>query len=260
MQRRIAIANRKGGCGKTVSAVNISAGLCLKGKKVLLIDCDAQAHATISLGFSPYEIEKSLYDLFIGTYNDINEIIYEAAWPQGLFIAPATGQLAAFELESSSDLKARGLLAQHILSQEASKFDYIIFDPPPTVGLLMLMCLAAAKEVIIPVQTHFLNIEGLAEMVRFIYQINATINPDLRITGIIPTLYSQNTKLSKNVLDEIIKNFSEEMVFPPVRQNVAIAEAPAFGMSIFEYSPNSIGALDYNAVVDRIDNFGGILP
>ena len=251
-QRRIVFSNRKGGCGKTASAVNVAAGLALVGKKVLLVDCDPQGHASVSLGFSPYEETINLYDLLNET-NEINEAIKKTKWPEGLSFIPATGQLAAYELEHSQDQSKKGLLAKYLLSHEAAEFDYILMDPPPTVGLLNLMCMIAAKEALIPVQTHFLSMEGLAEMVRFIYQINATVNPDLRITGIIPTFYNRKFSLAKEVVKEIKKNFGEDMLLPAIRQSMSIAESPGFGDCIFKYAPGSNGAFDYARLVEKID-------
>jgi len=250
-QRRIAFANRKGGCGKTASAVNIAAGLALCNRKVLLIDCDAQAHATISLGFSPYNLDLSLYDLLAGNNIDIDDVLKKIQWPNGLFLIPATSQLSALELEGPI---ARSRLANNLSSSSINHFDYIIFDPPPTVGMLSIMSLMSAKEVMIPVQTHFLSMEALAEMVRFIYQMNATLNPELRISAIIPTFYNRTMQLSIEVVEDIKKNFGEALVLPPVRQNVALAEAPGFGQCIFHYAPSSIGAKDYKQLAKIIDS------
>lgn len=253
-QRRIVCANRKGGSGKTVTAVNVAAGLSMAGRKVLLVDCDAQAHSSISLGFSPYNTENTLYDLLTSETPDVSTVIRRVAWPEGLFILPASGQLAAFEMGHARDAEARLLLATLLLTnKDILGFDYLILDAPPTVGLLTIMAMAVAREVVIPVQTHFLAMEGLAEMVRFVYQLNASVNQELRITGIIPTFYNQGTRLSRSVLAELKKNFAPDILFPPVRQNVHLAEAPSFGQSIFQYAPSSIGAADYRAVVQKLE-------
>ena len=254
IQRRIVFANRKGGCGKTSSVVNVAAGLALADRKVLLIDCDSQSHASIHLGFSQYETEISLYDLLTDNIDCIDDVIYEAKWPKGLYIIPATGQLNALELEMSNNQNMKFSLAKKLMVKETSHFNYILFDTPPTVGLLNIMCLIAAKEAIIPVQTHFLSMEGLAEMVRYIYQINATVNAELKIAGIIPTFFNRKAGLSKEVVKEIKKNFGTDIVFPVVRHNNNIAEAPGFGQCIFKYAPHSIGAIDYTAIIERIDS------
>ncbi|MBF0101271.1 MAG: ParA family protein [Desulfobacterales bacterium] len=253
VQRRITFSNRKGGCGKTASAVNVAAALALLGRKVLLIDCDAQAHASISLGFFPYNTQKSLYDLLIGTYSSVLNVVQQSNFIKNLFVLPATSQLAAFELEFAGHTEARFRLSQLLLAKDASEFDYILMDPPPTVGLLSLMTLVSAKEVVIPVQLHFLGMEGLAEMVRYVYQVNATINPDIRITGIIPTFYNQSTRLAKNILDEIEKTMGKDIVLPPIRQNVSIAEAPSFGKCVLEYAPKSIGSEDFKRLAQLLD-------
>jgi len=252
-QRRMVFANRKGGCGKTTSAVNVAAGLALAGRKTLLVDCDAQCHASISLGFSPYAETPSLYDVLADESAKLTDVILPVKWPEKLFIVPSSNQLAAYELEGKRDPKTRSRLANLFLTADMMSFDYIVIDPPPTVGLLFVKSLIASNEVIIPVQTHFLSLESLAEMVRLVYQVNATVNPSLRITGILPTFYSRQIRLAKNVIKDIKTNFGESMILPLIRHDFAIAEAPGFGNCIFKHAPGSQGALDYAAVVERID-------
>lgn len=253
-QRRIVFANRKGGSGKTVTSVNVAAGLALAGNRVLLVDCDPQAHSSLSLGLSPYTTRNTLYDLLAGSDSSLKPFIKPLESPSGLAVLPASGQLAAYELEHSHDPAARSRLATLLLStRETADFDYILLDVPPNVGLLTIMAMVLAREIIIPMQTHFLAMEGLAEMVRFVYQINATLNPDLVISGIVPTFYTHNTKLGRRVLQELEKNFGPEVILPPVRQNINLAEAPSFGQSIFAYAPSSHGAKDYQAIVARLE-------
>lgn len=252
-QRRMVFANRKGGCGKTTSAVNVAAGLALAGRKTLLVDCDAQCHASISLGMSPYDETPSLYDVLMNESSKLKDVIIPVRWPKNLFMVPSSNQLAAFELEGKRDPKTRSRLANLFLTNDMMSFDYIIIDPPPTVGLLFVKSLIASNEVIIPVQTHFLSMESLAEMVRLVYQVNATVNPNLRITGILPTFYSRQIRLAKKVIKDIKQNFGEDMILPQVRHDFAIAEAPGYGKCIFNHAPHSQGALDYASVVEKID-------
>ncbi|KPA17738.1 chromosome partitioning protein ParA [Candidatus Magnetomorum sp. HK-1] len=252
-QRRIVFGNRKGGCGKTSSAVNVAAGLALAGRKTLLVDCDAQCHASISLGFSPYSQMPSLYDVLTNETLKITDVMAPVKWPEKLYIVPSSNQLAAYELEGKRDPKSRNRLANLFMTTDMADIDYIIIDPPPTLGLLFVKSLIAASEVVIPVQTHFLSMESLAEMVRLVYQVNATVNPQLKITGILPTFYSRQIRLAKDVIKEIKKNFGEDMLLPLVRQDFAIAEAPGFGKCIYKHAPVSMGATDYAAVVERLD-------
>ena len=246
-------ANRKGGCGKTTSAVNVAAGLALAGRKTLLVDCDAQCHASISLGFSPYAETPSLYDVLTNESAKLKDVILPVSWHKNLFIVPSSNQLAAYELEGKRDPNTRSRLANLFVTADMMTFDYIVIDPPPTVGLLFVKALIASTEVVIPVQTHFLSMESLAEMVRLVYQVNATVNPNLRIIGILPTFYSRQIKLAKNVIKEIKQNFGDDMLLPLVRHDFSIAEAPGFGKCIFKHAPGSQGASDYAAVVEKID-------
>jgi len=252
-QRRIVFANRKGGCGKTTSAVNVAAGLALAGRKTVLIDCDAQCHASISLGFSPYAEIPTLYDALVDPQKTIQDILTPVNWPKNLFMVPASNQLAAFELEGKRDPETRSRLAKLLMSKGMHQFDYIVIDPPPTVGLLFVKSLIAANEVIIPVQTHFLSMESLAEMVRLVYQVNATVNPDLRIIGILPTFYSRQIRLANNVIQEVKKNFGQDMILPLIRHDFSVAEAPGFKHCIYKHAPESYGADDYATVVERLD-------
>lgn len=250
MTRFIVFANRKGGCGKTTTAVNVAHALAKKGNKVLVIDTDPQAHATISLGIVPgirsadifhLMMEKApLKDVIIKTHID------------GVSLIPSSRYLLSFETELSSQKEAATRLSEK-LTKGIKRFNYLIFDPPPTAGLLTIATLTAAREVYIPMQMHFLNLEGLAEMVRMIYDVSAAWNPDLRLTGIIPTFFNKNTRIAKEITDDVIKHFGEESLFPGIRMNISLTEAPGHGQSIFEYAPESAGAADYMRLGNQID-------
>lgn len=250
MQHIIAVANRKGGCGKTTTAVNLSAALATRGLKVLLVDMDSQAHATTSLGFRPDQLEKhTLYHLF--TDQSHFQQVLQQTGVDNLSLLPACRKLGAFEFEHAQH-KGSELRLAEVLEGNIDHFDYIFIDPPPTLGLLMAASLSAAKEVIVPLQLNYLAMEGLAEIVQLIYKMNASFNPVLRLRGIIPTFFNSQTKLSRMIHREIADHFGEERLLSPIRTNTTLAEAPGYGESIFQYNPKSIGATDYLSLADAL--------
>lgn len=249
MNRIIIFANRKGGCGKSTTAVNIAHGLVKLKQKVLLIDIDPQAHTTITLGLSPWSVSKSIFDVLQN--NAATENTITATHIDGLYLLPSSRDLGRFELDCRGEEKCEMIFAERIRSLDG-KFDFIIIDPPPTLGLLMIAALIASREVYIPMPLHFLAMEGLAEMMQIIYKINAAFNPALRLAGIIPTFHNKHTRIAREIAKEIIANFGNDKVFPAVRNNVSLAEAPAYGKTIFEYAPRSIGAEDYSLLSNYI--------
>ncbi len=251
MTRFIVFANRKGGCGKTTTAVNVAHALAKRGKKILVLDVDPQAHTTLSLGNTPVIEHPNIFHLLRGEVPLKHAIIQTHL--DGVSLIPSSRDLIAFETEFSSQKKSETLLSER-LSGDVSSFDYLIFDPPPTAGLLTICALVAAQEVYIPMQMHFLNLEGLAEMVRLIYDVNAAWNPNLRLGGMIPTFFSKNTRIAKEITDDIIKHFGKDRLFPGIRMNISLTEAPGHGKSIFEYAPGSTGASDYMRLAERIDS------
>ncbi len=250
MTRFIVFANRKGGCGKTTTAVNVAHALAMRGKKVLLIDADPQAHATIALGVPPLSRKCHILHL-LREGAPFSDAVFNTHIP-GVCLIPASRELGSFELDFSSRKGSESLLSE-CLYEEAAAFDYLIFDPPPTVGLLTISTLVAAQEVFIPMQMHFLAMEGLAEMMQLIYTINATHNANLSLGAIIPTFFNKNTRLAREITEDIVKNFGAEKLLPGIRMNISLAEAPGHGKSIFEYAPQSSGAADYLEVANRID-------
>lgn len=249
MTRLIVFANRKGGCGKTTTAVNVAHALARKKKKVLLLDVDPQAHATISLGYvSP--IPSPGIAALLRKEAEPEAVIIQTHL-DGVSLIPSSRDLLRFETEFSSRKGSERLLADQ-LAGKTDAFDYLIFDPPPTAGLLTRLALAAAREVYIPMQMHFLNLEGLAEMVRLIFEVNAASNPHLRLEGVIPTFYNKNTRIAKEITADIIQHFGEDRLFPGIRMSISLTEAPGHGKSILEYAPGSAGASDYMALADQI--------
>jgi chromosome partitioning protein len=248
--RVIAFSNRKGGSGKTTTAVNVSAALAHMGKRVLVVDADPQAHATLSLGLSRSVIKDDLYS-FIANGKDTDGALAKT-YLQEMRIIPASRRLTDFERRYSNNKEVRVLLARR-LAKYLGKFDYICFDCAPTLSLLTISALIAANEVIVPMQAHFLALEGLAEMIKLIKNLQRIYNPEIRLRGIIPTFYSDRTRLSRAIISEITKNLGEGLLLHPVRTNISLAEAPSRGETIFQYNRKSHGAFDYLKIAQQIE-------
>lgn len=238
MGKIIAISNHKGGVGKTTTTVNLGAGLANNKKKILLVDIDPQANLTQCYGITKpestiYEALKGISDLKLIKINKY------------LDIAASSLDLAGAEMELSSEA-GREYLLEEILTPLKNDYDYILIDCPPSLGLLTLNAFTCADEVIIPIQAHFLAIKGLTKIIEVINKIRRRINKNLKITGVIITLYDRRKILHRDI-EETIKTYFQEKVYNiKIRQNIALAEAPTTGEDIFRYSPNSNGANDYN--------------
>ncbi len=248
MARKIAFMNRKGGVGKTTSAVNVAAALALKGKRVLLVDADSQAHATLSLGLRPSS--PSLLDALVSP---------ESAKPvkarENLWVFPASPRFSEYEMQAVRDPKNLMRL-RRLLSGLNGSFEFVVIDLPPNVGVMTLSSLLAADEVVIPLAPHFLALKGLAETKALVDKVSSK-NPGLRITGILPTFFNPKLRHAKAVMEEIRRVFGSDILLPPVRNSVRLAEAPSFAKTIFEYDPSSGAAEDYMKVAEEIMARGG---
>lgn len=250
MTRIIAISNRKGGTGKTTTSVNLSAALAHSGARVLLIDADPQGHSTISLGIAANKNRPDLTSLLVEKKQP--EEIMIKTYLDNLKIIPAGGRLLNYERNYAHEKKTWTLLAEQLRSLNGN-FEYIILDTPPTLSLMMVSSLIASTEVIIPMQTHFLSLEALAEMVSLVSKIKRLYNPQLKIKGIVPTFYKERARLSRSVIEQISKNLGPHIILHPVRVNISLAEAPSFGKTIFQYNMKSNGAYDYLAIAREIE-------
>ncbi len=250
MKRIISLCNRKGGSGKTTSAVNISAALAHRGKEVLVIDADPQAHTTLSFGITPSDIKADLVSV-LAEKKDLKEVMVET-YLENLKVVPASRRLTFYERNYARTEEARSALSQR-LGEMNGQFDYVIFDTAPTLGLLTIAALIASGEVLVPMQTHFLSMDGLAAVISLIGKLNKLYNPELKLKGIIPTFCKEKTRLSRSTIHEIKDTLGESMVFHPVRVNISLAEAPGFGKTIFQYKLKSRGAYDYLAIADQIE-------
>jgi chromosome partitioning protein len=250
MGRIIAFSNRKGGTGKTTTTVNISAALAHLGKKVLVVDADPQAHATLSLGIPQSSVKEDLCTL-LGDGKVVADVMMET-YISRLRIIPASRKLSEYERRHGGDKSYRTIMADR-LRAEQHRFDYIIIDCSPTLSLLTISALIAATEVIIPMQAHFLSLEALAEMIQVLRFVKKTYNPQIKLKGIIPTFYNNHTKLAQSIIEEIRKNLGQIAILHPVRMNIALAEAPSAGKTIFQYNKSSNGAYDYFHVAKQIE-------
>jgi len=233
----IAISNHKGGVGKTTTSVNLGAGLAREGKKVLLVDLDPQANLSQCFGIT--KPETTIYDSLKNQTEIITIKVIE-----NLEIAPSNLDLAGAEIELSSET-GREYLLKEALEPIKNNYDYIIIDCPPSLGLLTLNAFTCANEVIIPIQAHFLAIKGLAKIIEVINKIKKRINPTIEITGVVITLYDKRKILHRDIEETILTYFGEKVYETKIRQNIALAEAPARGQDIFRYAISSQGADDY---------------
>ncbi len=250
--KTIAFTNQKGGVGKTTSTVNVGAGLCRQGKKVLLVDLDPQANLTYSLRLSSNRLEHSVYNVLKGEVEPDEAIISH----NGFDIMPSSIDLSGAEMEFANE-PARETLLKNTMHKFSKDYDYILIDCPPNLGLLTLNAFTAVKEIFIVLQSEYLALHGLSKLMDVIQVVKERLNPDIEITGIICTLFDNRKNLNKEVVDHIQDYFGNKVFNTLIRDNVALAEAPSHHKTIFEYAPDSHGAKDYDALAKEIRNGQG---
>ena len=244
-----ALANQKGGVGKTTTAVNLGAFLAEKEKRVLLIDLDPQANATASLGIDKNKIATSTYDALIN-HTPLPDVI-QLTKRVRLDLAPSSPALAGAEVELAP-MKDRERQLKHALQAVLSNYDYILIDCPPSLGFLTLNALVAARGVIVPVQCEYLALEGLSRLMHTISLVRKSLNPTLNVRGLVMTMYDSRTRLAKQVVDEVRSHFTDRVFETLVPRNVQISEAPSFGEPVLSYSPSSAGSQAYAQLADEL--------
>ena len=244
MGKVITISNHKGGVGKTTSTVNLGAALNQQKKRVLLIDLDPQANLSQSLGI--LEPEKTIYGSIRGAYP-----LTPVEVVKGLDVVPSTLDLSGAEIELSGEA-GREYILKELIDALREKYDYILIDSPPSLGLLTLNAFTASDEVILPLQAQFLAMQGLSKLLEVIEKIQKRLNKNLKIGGVFITQFDGRKVLNRNVFETINEHFNGAVFNTKIRDNIALAEAPAVGQDIFRYSPKSNGAEDYMALSKEI--------
>ena len=247
--RIVAIANQKGGVGKTTTAVNLGAALAEAGKRVLLVDLDPQGNATTGLGIEARDADVTVYDVLI--HEAGLEDCLEPTAVRNLFVAPATIDLAGAEIELVAALSRERRLAR-ALEDVAGEFDYVFIDCPPSLGLLTVNGMTAADEVFVPIQCEYYALEGLGQLVRNVELVRANLNPELRVSSIILTMYDARTKLAEQVAQEVRRHFGEVVCESVIPRTVRLSEAPSFGQPVITFDPGSRGAEAYRGLAKEV--------
>ena len=247
MARVIAIANQKGGVGKTTTAINLAAGLAIMEKRTLLVDCDPQANSTSGLGIEPQS--NNLYTAFFQP-DSVVEAISQTLSPC-LFLLPSCTDLVGVELELV-DKMGREFYLSDLLSPIEKKFDYIIIDCPPSLGLLTLNALCAAHEILVPLQCEFFALEGIVKLLQTYEQVKKRLNPSLNLLGVVLTMYDARNRLTRQVTEEVHRCFPEHLFETVIPRNIRLSEAPSHGKTILHYDIKSKGAEAYLKLAQEV--------
>ena len=253
MGKTIAIANQKGGVGKTTTSINLSASLAAKGKKVLVIDTDPQGNTTSGFGLEKNDLDNTVYELMLSECSIKECIINDVI--DGVSVIPSNVNLAAAEIELIGvDRK------EYILKREVEwikdSYDYIIIDCPPSLSMLTINAMTTADTVLVPIQCEYYALEGLSQLIHTINLVKERLNPDLDIEGVVFTMYDSRTNLSMQVVENVKSNLSQKVFQTLIPRNIRLAEAPSYGMPINAYDPKSAGAEAYMQLAEEVINGG----
>jgi chromosome partitioning protein len=245
LPRVIAIANQKGGVGKTTTTVNLGASLADLGYRTLVVDLDPQANASTGLGLDPRSLESSMYDVIL---RDMPmEDVIESTEVKNLFVGPSSLDLAGAEIELVPAFSRERKLKVAIDSV-LDDYDYVLIDCPPSLGLITVNALAAAREVLVPIQCEYYALEGLGQLIRNVHMVKINLNPELHVSTIVLVMYDARTKLSAQVSEEVRNHFGEKVCRQVVPRSVRLSEAPSFGQPITTFDPTSRGAIAYRQI------------
>ena len=246
----VAIMNQKGGCGKTTTVVNLSAALALRGYRILVVDMDPQAHASLGFGIRLEEFHRSIYDFLVNPDVSFGDVM-RTSQTSRLDVLPASMKLAGAQLELANMPRGETVLKQRLRPEEKN-YDFILVDCPPTLNLLTLNALSYARKVLVPVQTHYYALDGMKELFRTIEAVRLRFNPHLEILGILATLFDKRANIAVQILDALREHFQERMLGTVIHSSVKLIEAPMVHEPVISHAPHSSATADYNRLASEV--------